>query len=149
MAADTIVSSSYTAGPAQVDGRIPIREKHIDSRGYEHFFEYLADENVDPDIVLAERAAHIVRTFEIRAASTAIAIGSAVALTKFEFLNRFTVSERVAIRTAQESNPIVRDFMMLLDMSDHVHLPLAQPGLNYLASVNLLTPERALEIGTE
>lgn len=149
MAADTIVSSSYTAGTAQVDGRVPIREKHIDSRGYEHFFEYLADANVDPDIVLAERAAHILSVFETRAASLAVAIGDAVAMTKYEFLSRFTAPERIAIRNAEASDPVVRDFMMLLDMSDHVHLPLAMPGIQYLQSVGLLTAERATAIGTE
>jgi len=149
MAADTIVSSTYEVGVTQIDGRVPIKEKHIDSRGYEHFFEYLADANIDPDIVLAERAAHIMRVFEVRAASVSQAISQSVAMTKFEFLSRFTTAERIANRSAELTDNVVRDFMMLLDMSDHVHLPLAQPGLNYLASINLLTASRATEIGSE
>lgn len=73
-------------------------------------------------------------------------VRSSTVYTRLAFLNLFTTSERIAIRTA--TNPIVVDFMNLLDVAEYVDTqnPDTQAGVNYLASLNLITPERAAEI---
>ena len=61
---------------------------------------------------------------------------------------RFTVVERIAIRAAALSDPIIADFMDLLDSADLVFLDDAglAAGLGYLVSVGLLAPVRPQEI---
>lgn len=63
-----------------------------------------------------------------------------------DFLRRFTVQERVAIRTSPD--PVVHDFRHLLDLSERVNMahPDTSNGIGYLVHVGLLTPERGQEI---
>lgn len=69
-----------------------------------------------------------------------------VQLTKLQFLRRFTASERVAIRAS--SNPIIIDFMSLLDLALDVRLddPDTIAGVNYLETLELIGAGRAAEI---
>ena len=50
-----IVTSTYTEGPAQVDGRRYVSELHTDDRGQTYTFEWLGDQ--DAGLVLPDRAA--------------------------------------------------------------------------------------------
>jgi hypothetical protein len=52
-----IISSSYTEGHAQVDGRHYITEIHVDSDGKQHQIEYLANSGYDYDAKMNARAA--------------------------------------------------------------------------------------------
>lgn len=67
-------------------------------------------------------------------------------ITRLNFLNRFTIEERITIRAS--TNPVVFDIMNLLeaaqfvDVNDHSTIQ----GVNYLASVQLLTQNRVQEI---
>ena len=69
-------------------------------------------------------------------------------LTKLQFLRRFTVQERLAIRAS--TNPIILDFMQLLDLAQDVRLddPDTLIGVNYLEQQELLAKGRAVEILT-
>lgn len=69
-------------------------------------------------------------------------------ITKLQFLRRFTMQERIAIRAAQASDPIINDFMTLLDMAQEISTsdPDTVMGMQYLASQGLLTAERVAEI---
>ena len=67
-------------------------------------------------------------------------------LTKKEFLERFTLQERAAIRNSQDA--VVNDLMFLLDAATYIDLSdvsLIQ-GVGYLAMVNLITESRIQQI---
>lgn len=61
-------------------------------------------------------------------------------LTRLEFLRRFTAAQRIAIRTAAQTNPIIADALQLLDLAQEVRLDdpdtLALAG--YLVAVGLI-----------
>ncbi len=70
-------------------------------------------------------------------------------LTQFQYLMRFTRAERIAIRGAAASNPVVSDFVKLLDtMTDVVNLddPDTVAGLNALEAAGLICTGRAVTI---
>ncbi len=73
-------------------------------------------------------------------------IKSTTQMTKREFLARFTLTERAAIRASTDT--IVQDLMFLLDAATYIDLTdttLAQ-GIGYLSMVNLIEPSRVPEI---
>ena len=63
-------------------------------------------------------------------------------ITKRAFLDRFTQAQRIAIRTARDSDPIVGDAMYMLDLADDVDLTNADTiaFVGYLAQANLIAP---------
>ena len=67
---------------------------------------------------------------------------------KAEFLMLFTSEERVAIRAERNNDPIVSDFFSVLEISEFIDVKedTTINGVNYLASKNLLTPQRAAAI---
>ena len=69
-------------------------------------------------------------------------------ISKLEFLRRFTAEERIAIRAS--TNPIIVDFMELLNLAENVRLDDADTiaGVNYLESLTLLAVGRAAIILT-
>lgn len=68
--------------------------------------------------------------------------------TAFEFLRRFTWQERSAIRIAGFDDDAVADFLTLCTAAQEVVSddPVTQAGMDYLVSLNLLTPARRAEI---
>lgn len=143
-----IVTSSFVMGPTQADGRSYVKEMHVDDEGMSYEYEYL-NGGLDPQMVLEERAAAVSRILADRESARLAVAGTSVPLTRFQFLDRFTSAERVSIRDAAKTNPIVEDFMEMMKLSGNVSLALARPGLQYLASIDRLTQERANEIGAE
>lgn len=69
-------------------------------------------------------------------------------ISKLEFLRRFTLSERIAIRTKAKTDPIVEDFMDLLELSQVIGINDTDTinGLNYLSLLGILSTERIQEI---
>ena len=69
-------------------------------------------------------------------------------LSPLDFLRRFTVQERVAIRAAAATDPIIADFLDLLNRATEVHIdsPDTVAGVNYLVSIGLLSAARATEV---
>jgi hypothetical protein len=67
-------------------------------------------------------------------------------LSKLEFLTKFTTQERIAIRAS--TNPIIIDFMDLLNMAENINLNdiNTQNGVGYLAYVGIIEPTRVSEI---
>jgi len=67
-------------------------------------------------------------------------------LSKLEFLTRFTTPERIAIRNS--TDPIVGDFMALLNMAESISLTdmNTQNGVGYLVYIGLLEKHRIREI---
>ena len=93
----TIVSSTYIAGHPQQDGRRYIKERHLLDDGRSVDFEYLADDQINPDAVMAERAARLSAELQAQDAAIAEASNGSLPLTKYQFRQRFTFPERVAI----------------------------------------------------
>jgi hypothetical protein len=69
-----------------------------------------------------------------------------VQLTKLQFLRRFSQAERIAIRDSM--NPIIVDFLKMLDLAQDVRLddPDTIAGVGYLESLELIAAGRAAEI---
>lgn len=69
-------------------------------------------------------------------------------MTKLSFLNRFTMVERIAIRSS--TDPIVYDIMQLFDAAEYISLTdtNTMQGIGYLATIGILTGARATEILT-
>lgn len=144
------IVSTYTEGRQQVDGRYYVSELHTLDDGRTFPYEWLSDGNLDPQMVMEERALVIAATLAKRDAARIAVVGSAVALTRYEFLARFTPEERIYVRSRALTNPYVEDFMDLMRQSGDVSLVLARPGLAYIASLGGdLTPERAAVIGAD
>lgn len=143
----SIVSSVISGESLQGDGRSYVTEQHTDSDGNVYTFESLLSADVDRAALLAARAAILNAQLSAKAEIAAAIAGTGLPLTKLEFLSRFTVAERIAIRSS--TDPVVADFMSMLDMAQNIQTthPDTVAGLGYLVSVGLLTAARAAVIG--
>lgn len=144
-----IISSELVSDSPQVDGRRRVNELHVSDAGEQFTFSYLADSSHDSEATLAARAAEISGQLAVKAAALAEVVGTVLPLSRLEFLSRFTVQERITIRAAAKDDPVVEDFLFMLDVAGNVipaH-PTTQQGLGYLVSLKLLTVERSQEIG--
>lgn len=67
-------------------------------------------------------------------------------LSKLDFLRKFTVAQRIAIRTS--SDPIVQDAIHMLDLAEQIELsdPDTINLVNYLAYINLIDNTTAANI---
>ena len=93
----SIASSTHIAGHPQQDGRRYIKERHLLDDGRSVDFEYLADDLVNPVLVMTERAARLSAELQAQEASSAEAANGVIPITKYQFRQRFTFPERVAI----------------------------------------------------
>lgn len=87
----SIVSSTYTEGPAQADGRRPVKERHVDGNGEVYEFDWLGSQDVTP--VLEARAARLSAQLSERAAAEAQVAGTLLPLTKFQFRKLFRAKQ--------------------------------------------------------
>lgn len=92
-----IVYSTYIADHPQQDGRRYTKERHLLDDGRSVDFEYLADDQINPNAVMTERAARLTAELQAQEASSAEAANGVIPLTKYQFRQRFTFPERVAI----------------------------------------------------
>lgn len=146
-----IVSSTILSAVPQADGRISVQEQHIDQNGKTYDVVYLADPAMDINAVLDARAVNIGKEIDARAAVEAEAQNYEIPMTERQFLGRFTVAERVAIRQAAATDPVIADFLDFLSKPGGVYRkpPLGSntvAGLNYVVSVGLLQASRIPEI---
>ncbi len=67
---------------------------------------------------------------------------------RLDFLRRFTMAERIAIRAARVTDPILNDFFSLLESADNVRSANAdtQAGMGYLVQQGHITATRRDEI---
>lgn len=82
-----IVSSTFTEGPPQADGRRWVVETHTTSDGDELKYEWLGTQ--DAQMVMDERVAVLNAQYAARAAARALVQGSLIPLSKLEFRNLF------------------------------------------------------------
>lgn len=69
-------------------------------------------------------------------------------LTKLEYLRRFTTEERVAIRAAAKVNPVLDDYLYMLELSEEIDLADVDiiSAVNMLEQADLIAAGRAQEI---
>ena len=69
-------------------------------------------------------------------------------LTKLEYLRRFTSAERVAIRAAAKMEPVLEDYMSLLELAEEINTQDSDTiaAVQMLESVGLISAGRANEI---
>lgn len=69
-------------------------------------------------------------------------------LTNLDFLNRFTQAERIAIRTAAQSNAAVADYLAMQDAASGIDLTDTRTiaGVNALEAAGLIGAGRAAQI---
>ena len=69
-------------------------------------------------------------------------------LTKLEYLRRFTVEERVAIRAAAEQNAVLADYLQLMELAQYINTgdPDTIDAVQMLEQSGLIAAGRAAEI---
>ena len=69
-------------------------------------------------------------------------------LTKLEYLRRFTTEERVAIREASKTNPVLEDYLAMMELAEEIDTGDADTigAVNMLEQVGLIGAGRASEV---
>lgn len=102
-----IVTSNYTEGQPQADGRRWVRETHVTTDGDELKFDWLGTQ--DAQMVLDERVALLNAQYAARAAARALVAGSLIPLSKLEFRNLFGAAKPAidAFNAGFEASPLL------------------------------------------
>lgn len=102
-----IVSSTYTEGPAQADGRRYVTEVHILDDGDELKYEWLGDQ--DARMVMEARVEVLNSQYAAKAASQALVVGSLIPFSKLEFRNLFGAKKKSidAFNASFELSPLL------------------------------------------
>lgn len=81
-------------------------------------------------------------------ADVAVPPATSPIMTKLAFLRRFTQSERLAIRAAKATDPIIEDADALMQLAQEIDVTDADTAgyVGYLAQRGFVAPERAAEI---
>ena len=69
-------------------------------------------------------------------------------ITKLEYLRRFTTDERVAIRAAAVANPLLDDYLKLMELAQEINLddPDTTAAVQLLEQAGLIAAGRASEV---
>lgn len=69
-------------------------------------------------------------------------------VTKLEYLRRFTTAERVAIRSAASVNPVLDDYLKLMELAQEINLddPDTIAAVGMLEQSGLIAAGRAIEV---
>ena len=69
-------------------------------------------------------------------------------LTKYQFMNRLTIPERIAIFSLENSNPMVKMWLEMFKIADEIDVTNAETiaGVNMLASMGIIEEIRIEEI---
>lgn len=69
-------------------------------------------------------------------------------LSKLEYLRRFTTAERVTIRHAAKSEPVLEDYLAMLELAQDINLddPDTVAAVGMLEQVGLIAQGRAAEV---
>lgn len=98
-----IVSSAFIEGPAQADGRHRVTELHTLSDGRVLKFDYLRDQGVSAEAVMAVRAEQINAQLEAERVARELVGTVRLPLTKLAFESLFTDAEWAAIQAFNAS----------------------------------------------
>lgn len=103
-------------------------------------YAYSADEATDfPEYPFAQYN-HILKKPE--------AVPVPRTITKLEYLRRFTTEERVAIRAAASVNPVLDDYLKLMELAQEINLddPDTVAAVQMLEQSGLIAAGRAAEV---
>lgn len=102
-----IVTSTFTEGPPQADGRRWVRETHVTDEGDELKYEWLGVQ--DAQMVMEERVAVLNAQYAAREAARALVQGSLIPLSKLEFRNLFGAAKPAidAFNISFEQSPLL------------------------------------------
>lgn len=155
----TVTNSTTLTGAVQADGRVRTHETHLLSDGREFTFDYDREPGTDPDAVLTARAARINAEMAAREAADIEAANGEIPLTKYQFRQRFTHTERMAIDAfnatfeangdlTAEQKGAIRTALADLDASQAVSLTNTSTiaGVQMYEALELLAEGRAAEI---
>jgi len=122
-----IVQSTYTVGPAQVDGRRYVEERHTDSTGYVHVVGYLAAIGTDYAAVMAARVPGINKALREAEADKATSVVQMPVLIE-QTLGQFAEWFWLRADTAQRADKIEFGRLMwwLVEMVTAGHITQAQ-----------------------
>ena len=104
-------------------------------------YSYSADEATDfPEFPFAQYN-HILKKPESTPAQQRL-------ITKLEYLRRFTTAERVAIRAAAAANPVLEDYLKLMELAQEINLDDADTvaAVQMLEQSGLIASGRATEV---
>ena len=104
-------------------------------------YAYSADEATDfPEYPFAQY--NHIRQKEVEAVPVPRTI------TKLEYLRRFTTDERVAIRAAASANPVLDDYLKLMELAQEINLddPDTIAAVQMLEQSGLIAAGRAVEV---
>lgn len=143
-----IITSSYNLEEPQIDGRSYCNEIHVDHTGLEHKIKYLADAGLDVNAVMQQRAIALGAAIDMRERVIAESVNFEIPLSQREFLDRFTVQERISVRQGAKTDPVIEDLLDYLNGGSVVYRnnPATGSGLDYLISVGILIATRKVEI---
>ena len=100
-----IVSSTYTEGPQQADGRRYITERHTDDSGEVYSYEWLHDGTQDIQAVVAARAAAINARQDALRLVQEQGVPISRRITPDAFMSRLTPAEQAKIELASTDVP--------------------------------------------
>ena len=103
-----ITASEIIKQVPQIDGRISVTERHTYDDGATQEINYLADPNLDLQLVADSRAANINAALQAKEAALAESLNFEVPLFKSEFRDLFTTEEQIYIdnfNATYQSNP--------------------------------------------
>jgi hypothetical protein len=153
-----IVSSTYTEGPKQADGRRYVTEQHTDDAGKVYAFEWLGEQDAAP--VLSARADRLNKLIAADRAAREQVAGTRLPLTKWQFRQIFTGEERAmadAFEATLEKNPAldeatkaaIRTGFKDFNAAEEVAVPFIPAVIQMLGlfvAVGILKAERQAEI---
>ena len=104
-----IVSSTYTEGPPQADGRRWVTERHITANGDDVSFEWLGLQDVQ--LVMSARAAALNVQYAAQAEAEALVAGARIPLSHVQFRDLFGDKKTAidAFNAKYEQHPALSD----------------------------------------
>ena len=141
-----IVSSVIMNQVPQVDGRFDVTELHTHADGRTETFNYLADADLDLQVVADQRAANINAALAAQEAAIAAATQYEIPLTPVEIMRRLSPSEWAAFQAS--SDTAIAYFRAVFDKTSVVYRNdlLTQAGFAALVSAGILSAERVAEV---
>jgi hypothetical protein len=117
----------------------------------EPVFRYQCDDGIGPIYWVgmeAETHDHTLVEDETPETPPVTVYGGRRILSKLEFLRLFKTEERITLRTVAKTNPVVEDYMQLLELAEEINLDDEDTvgGVQMMEQAGLLGEGRAAEV---
>lgn len=143
-----IVSSQIVSATVQASGDRSVHEQHTDHTGRAYDVNYFAPAGMDIDAVLTDRAANIGAVIDARETVAREAANFETPILWADFIDRFTAQERIAVRAARTTDPMIDDFLDLGEKRGVMYLrsPRLAAALDYMIAAGLIAAGRKAEV---